>query len=130
MEPVLLSKSWFNYNKTAIGCKIKIRVRFLPYFTCANHVFCFLYICVWIVVVVVCITIICFTKISYDLCFSVLLTFATYVNLWQNLDTGLLLILVKALTEIKIPAWRPSSLDTSVGADLYRIDFTFNLSRF
>lgn len=38
----------------------------------------------------------------------------------------MLLILVKALTEIKISAWRPSSLDTSVGADLYRIDFTFN----
>ena len=26
MEPVLLSKIWLNYNKTAIGCKIKIRV--------------------------------------------------------------------------------------------------------
>ncbi|XP_076090784.1 uncharacterized protein LOC143062823 [Mytilus galloprovincialis] len=47
-------------------------------------------------------------------------------NPCQCLDTGLLLILVKSLTGIKIPPWRPSALDTSVGADLYRVEFYLN----
>ena len=33
---------------------------------------------------------------------------------------------MKAVTGIKIPLWRPSNLDTSVGADLYRIEFNLN----
>lgn len=47
-------------------------------------------------------------------------------NSSEGLSTELLLILVQALTEIKIPQWRPLSMDTSVGADLFRIEFYKN----
>lgn len=45
---------------------------------------------------------------------------------FDNLGTGVLLILIRSLTEIRIPAWRPLPMDTSAGADLYRIQFYWN----